>query len=300
MLKLPSTPVFGIRFALVVSLFLAILKTVIGLASGSLAILGSALDSLMDMMVSGVNALALKLSWKNSSEKYAYGLGKVQGFAAIFEGVIVLSSWAFLGYTWVMNFLSKKTPDITSIEIETMVLALLWTGLIMWNFLRIAKVNNSLLIRADALHYSSDLVMNWGILIALILTKYFHLWWTDSTFAVGIALWIVWNALPIIWSGITMLLDSSLSDWEIQEIEKILKDEKALESYHYLRTRKSWDDIFIEAHIVFRDKAISLHDAHMVTDSLESALSARFPGAMIMLHPELDDEPEVCEISDRS
>lgn len=100
-------------------------------------------------------------------------------------------------------------------------------------------MNNSLLIRADALHYSSDLVMNGGILIALILTKYFNLWWTDAVFAIGIAVWILKNALPIIWSGVSMLLDQSLSEAEVQEIETILKNEKSLESYHFLKTRQS-------------------------------------------------------------
>lgn len=166
----------------------------------------------------------------------------------------------------------------------------------MWNFIRISKLTDSLLIRSDSLHYSSDLFMNGGILIALILTKYFHLWWTDAIFAIGISLWIMKNALPIIWSGITMLLDQSLQASEITEIEKILHDEPTLEGFHYLKTRKSGDDIFIEAHIVFRDKNISLKQAHTISESIESALGARFSGATITLHLDIDPEPEVCEI----
>ena len=296
MFNLPTTPSFGIRFALVISIILAILKAIIGFASGSLAILGSALDSLMDMFVSWVNAIALKLSEKNRTEKYAYGLGKVQGFAAIFEWLIVLGSWVFLGYNGIVNFLANKSPEVSLPEIIAMIVAIIWTSIIMWNFLRIAKVNNSLLIKSDALHYSSDLFMNGGILIALLLTKYFSLWWADAVFAFGIALWIMKNAIPIIWSGVSMLLDQSLTEEEIREIETILKNEKWLEWYHYLKTRKSWDDIFIEAHIVFRDKNISLHQAHSISENLESVLGARFPGATITLHLDLDPEPEVCEI----
>lgn len=85
MFKLPATASFGIRSALVISIILAVIKAVIGFASGSLAILGSALDSLMDMFVSAVNAIALKLSEQSGTKTFAYGLGKVQGFAAIFE-----------------------------------------------------------------------------------------------------------------------------------------------------------------------------------------------------------------------
>jgi ferrous-iron efflux pump FieF len=297
MIKIPNTPSFGIRFALVISLILAILKAIIGFASGSLSILGSALDSLMDMFVSWVNALALKLSEHARTKNFSYGLWKVQWFAAIFEWSVVLGSGIFLGYNGIMNFISKKWPEVSSAEIGAMILAILGTSVIMWNFLRIAKIHNSLLIKSDALHYSSDLFMNGGIIIALLLTKYFHLWWTDAIFAIGIGLWIVKNAVPILWSGISMLLDRALKNEEVMQVEKILRWEKSLEWYHYLKTRQSGDDVFIEAHIVFRDKDISLHDAHNVSESLESQIGAKFPGATITLHLDLDPEPEICTIT---
>lgn len=250
----------------------------------------------MDMFVSGVNALALKFSEKDRTNRFSYWLGKLQGFAAIFEGLVVLASGLFLGYNGVIKFMAKEYPEVSLGEISAMILAIIGTAIIMWNFLRISKVNNSLLIRSDALHYSSDLFMNGGILLALILTKYFSLWWTDSIFAIGIALWILKNAIPIIWSGVSMLLDRSLSEKEIDEIDALFKNEKAITSYHYLKTRQSGDDIFIEAHIVFWNKKISLDAAHAVSESLESALGARFPGATITLHLDLDPEPEMCHI----
>ncbi len=94
-----------------------------------------------------------------------------------------------------------------------------------------------------------------------------------------------------------MLLDQSLTEEEVKCIENILKKEKWLEWYHYLKTRKSWDDIFIEAHIVFIDKNISLHDAHTISESVESVLGAKFPGATITLHLDTEPEPEMCEIT---
>ncbi len=285
---LPTTPASGIEFALGISIVLTILKAIIGFTSGSLAILGSALDSLMDIFVSGVNVTALKLSERVRSRDFTYGLGKVQGFAAIFEGIVVLSSGVFLGYHGILNFIAKKAPEVTSIEIIIMLVAIVGTSVIMWNFLRISKLHNSLLIKADALHYSSDLYMNGGILIALIASKYLGLWWCDSVFALGIGLWILSNALPIIGSGISMLLDRSLDPTSIEKIEKMLLTNPAIESFHYLKTRKSWDDIFIEAHIVFRDKTISLRKAHDTGEILENALRKIFPGSTITLH--LDTE----------
>ncbi len=292
MFTLPRTPVFGIRFALIVSIILTIIKGIIWFLSGSLAILGSALDSLMDMFVSGVNALALHLSEKARSRNYTYGLGKVQGFAAIFEWLVVFSSGLFLSYSGVINYLSHKSPTIETIEIITMIIAMAGTALIMWNFLRIQKVSNSLLIKSDTLHYASDLFMNGGILIALMGSKFLGLWWCDAIFAVGIGLWIIKNSLPIIKNGISMLLDHSLDLKSVKKIQSLIRSEKNLESYHYLKTRKSGDDVFIEAHIVFRDKKILLAEAHTISDHLEEKILEYFPGATILLHPDIDGTPE--------
>ena len=124
-MHLPSTPKFGIYFAMILSLILVVVKGIIGFVSGSLAILGSALDSLMDIFVSGVNVVALRLSERTGSKRFAYGLGKVQGFAAIFEGSIVFFSGVFLGYNGYTNLVSKAVPRIELIEIGTMIMALL-------------------------------------------------------------------------------------------------------------------------------------------------------------------------------
>ncbi len=299
MQKLATTATFWIHFALVMSIILAIIKAIIGFLSGSLAILGSALDSLMDMFVSGVNVIALKLSERAGSHTYAYGLGKVQGFAAIFEGMVVFWSWAFLSYNGVINFLAHKWPEVVALEIVAMVVAMVGTGLIMWNFLRISKVTNSLLVRSDALHYSSDLFMNGGILIALLASKYFGLWWCDSIFAIGIGIWIIKNALPIIGNGMHMLLDRALDSESIKKIENFIMEEKEVEDFHYLKTRTSGDNTFVEAHIVFRDKEILLKEAHDVSEVIESKIMATFPGSSVILHLDLDGEPEVCNLQEK-
>ena len=181
-----------------------------------------------------------------------------------------------------------------------MIVAMLGTGAIMWNFLRISRVTNSLLIRSDALHYSSDLFMNGGILLALLASKFFGLWWCDAVFAIGIGLWIIRNALPIIWSGILMLLDRALDAESIQKIGKFIMEEKGVEDFHYLKTRTSGDHTFIEAHIVFANKDILLREAHDISEAIESKVMAAFPGSTVTLHLDIDDAPELCDIRTRT
>ena len=89
-----------------------------------------------------------------------------------------------------------------------------------------------------------------------------------------------------------MLLDHSLDPEAIKKIEKIIKQEEAIESFHYLKTRKSGDETLIEAHIVFKNKQILLFDAHKVSEDIEEKISQKFPGSSITLHLDLDDTPE--------
>lgn len=142
--------------------------------------------------------------------------------------------------------------------------------------------------------------MNGGILIALLASKFFGLWWCDAVFAVGIGLWIIHNALPIIWSGATMLLDRALSTESIKKIEAFINEEKEVEDFHYLKTRTSGDFTFVEAHIVFRDKEILLKHAHEISENIESKIMATFPGSTVTLHLDIDDAPELCNIRDRA
>lgn len=173
-----------------------------------------------------------------------------------------------------------------------MIIAVIGTAVIMWNFLRISKVTNSLLIKSDALHYASDLYMNGGILIALLASKFFGLWWCDAVFAIGIGLWIIRNALPIIWSGILMLLDRSMDAESVKKIESLIMAENGVENFHYLKTRTSGDNFFIEAHVVFRDKEILLRKAHDISEKIESKIMKTFPGSTVTLHLDYDNTPE--------
>ena len=295
-----SSPQSWIRFALIVSGIIATIKIIIGLLSGSLALLGSALDSLLDMFVSGVNHATIKISEKSRNKKYAYGFGKTQWFAAIFEWIVVLSSWVFLIISGTQSLLNHHTPEISIPVILAMIIASIGTSLIVWNFKIILRTHNSLIVRSDMLHYTSDLFINIGILSALCLNIFFtSLWWIDAIIWILIGLWILISSSKIIWSGVSMLLDRSLPEEEVQKIESLFQNHPSLEWYHFLKTRMSGDDVFIESHIVFREKDISLKEAHTISDQIENQLMNIFPTATISLHLDIDPVPETCLLRER-
>lgn len=97
-----------------------------------------------------------------------------------------------------------------------------------------------------------------------------------------------------------MLLDRSLDIQSINKIENLITAEEGVEDFHYLKTRTSGDSTFIEAHIVFRDKEILLRKAHDISEAIESKIMAIFPGSTVTLHLDYDNEPELCNIRDKT
>ena len=102
--------------------------------------------------------------------------------------------------------------------------------------------------------------MNGGILIALLASKFLGLWWCDAVFAIGIGLWIIRNAVPIVWSGIIMLLDRSLDKDSIEKIEKFIREEKGIEDFHLLDLTKKQTDYLLQKNYLgeFRLTALTL------------------------------------------
>jgi cation diffusion facilitator family transporter len=100
------------------SFSLVILKTIVGLASGSVAVLASAVDSLLDFMVSLFNAFAVRGSEKPRDENHNYGHGKIEGVAALFEGLFILASAIFVLWKAGQKFLHPTALESTGLNLE--------------------------------------------------------------------------------------------------------------------------------------------------------------------------------------
>lgn len=280
---LSSSPEAGIRFAAVVSFVLMLLKAILWWFSGSLAIIGSALDSFMDIFVSLANGAALSMSKWHRTRHFSYWFGKIQGFAALFEGGAVFAGGAWL--LWNAFHAYQNPISIDFLEIWLMTLATLGSALIVWNFTQIQKTHpNSLLVTSDKLHYSSDILMNGGVLGSILATRFFGWTWVDAVSGGVIGIVIMYNSLAILRRWLGMLLDSSLSFEEIQHIDQIILSHRAVASYHNLRTRKSWDEVFLEAHLVFAEAWILLDKAHRISHQVEDTLRKAFPHITVTFH----------------
>lgn len=135
----------------------------------------------------------------------------------------------------------------------------------------VAKKTNSMVIKADALHYKTDVYTNIAVLISLVLVNLTGYEIVDIIVGGFIALFIIYSAYELIRDGILILLDRAVEDEIVLKIEKIINSNERINTYHLLKTREAANQTFVEVHLVF-DCLITLMEAHKVSDKIENEI----------------------------
>ena len=251
-----------------VAAVLTLIKLVIGFASGSVAVLASAIDSVLDMFVSIFNYFAISNSEKPADNTFNYGRGKIEALASVIEGTIITVSGLFLLYQAVKKALSGEVSQLLETSIFVMLISLVITISLVIYLNYVAKETNSMVIKADALHYKTDVFSNGAVLISLILVSLTGYEIIDVFVGGGIALYIIYSAYELVHDGVLVLLDRSVDEEIVSKIIEIIERNENVNTYHLLKTREAANQTFVEVHLVF-NCLITLMEAHKASDSIE-------------------------------
>jgi len=279
---------------------LVIMKMTVGILSGSIAVLASAIDSFLDLTVSLFNYFALHNAEKDPDDLFHYGRSKIEPLAAVIEGVVVSLSALFILYEALVKIAHPREMGHMAESIWVMIASFIITAFLVAFLNYVAKKTKNMVIRADALHYKTDLYSNGAVLMALVLISYTAEELIDPILGVGIAIFMIYSAIPIIKEGVLMLLDAALESEDIEKIQNILKSEKEITSYHFLQTREAGSNIFISVHAVF-NISISLYDAHNIGDNVEDKIKALFEDKKthVLIHMDPYDDSEMNELEEK-
>lgn len=252
---------------------LMILKLIVAIISGSMAVMASAIDSLLDMLVSLFNHFTYKKSQSPSTESFNYGFGKLEGMAAIFESVLICSSGVYIIYQSIQKFITKSAIDSVEQSILIMLVSILATFCIVCFLKYIAKSNHSIIIKSEILHYKVDLFSNLAVILSLILIYATSLFVIDSIIGAILGVYICIQSYKIAKDGFLNLLDKAIDENLHNKIIEILTSNPQITSYHHLKSRQSGKHIFLEYHLVF-DSEISLFKAHSISDKIEENIKS--------------------------
>ncbi|MGR4000873.1 MAG: cation diffusion facilitator family transporter [Alphaproteobacteria bacterium] len=267
--------------SLVVSGVLILLKGFAWLSTGSVAMLGSLADSALDFIASLGIFYSLRISQTGTSSDYRFGRGKAEAVAAFVQAGLIGGSALFVLEESVSRALSGVEVRFGYVGILVSGFAFLATlGLVIYQRYVLSRAY-SLAIKADSMHYVTDLLGNAGVMVALLLSQ-FGLGWADPVAGFGIALWLLWSGWLIVRESLGVLLDRELSDTEREQIVAVVDLHREVLSVSGLRTRQAGSDKFIELTVAL-DGNMRLYRSHAVMASLKADLEVQFPGSDVVI-----------------
>ncbi len=276
---------------------LTFVKLIVGILSGSVAVLASAIDSILDMGVSIFNYFAIKKSEEHPDEKFQYGKGKIQAIAGVIEGTIITLSGIYIIYEGINKVLHGKSVEYLGISLAVMLFSIILTWLLVRYLLRVAKETDNIVIKADALHYQTDLLSNGAVIVSLFIVYLTGWSWIDALFGIGIGLYIIYSAYEIIVESVMILLDRALDGEIVAKIGEILSSDSRVRGYHWLKTRTDGRHNFVEFHLVLTPE-MTLEEAHQIAEDLEYKIASLEPNKGWVITPHFDpyDDEHINEI----
>ncbi|MGX5218079.1 cation diffusion facilitator family transporter [Pseudomonas segetis] len=274
--------------ALVAALALALAKAVAWWLSGSVSLLAGLTDSLLDGAASLLNLIAVHYSLRPADDDHRYGHGKAEALAGLGQALFIGASAVLVGVQGVERLINPQPLTSESLGIAVMLLSLAVTVALLMFQRHVVKVTGSTAIRADSLHYRSDLLLNSSILLALFLASFGWLQ-IDAIFAIGIAFYILWSAISIAREAGAVLMDKELSPDVSEHMHNLVCAVPGVLGAHDLRTRISGTRWFVQLHLELPGD-LSLSKAHALCEQVEDAIRAEYPQAEVLVHA---DPPEV-------
>ncbi|RVT94081.1 cation diffusion facilitator family transporter [Sphingomonas crocodyli] len=268
-----------------VALILAILKGHAAWISGSVAMLGSLADTVLDIVASLATLYGVRLAARPADRKHRFGHGKAEAIAALFQVVLISISAFGLIIRAIEQWIEGAETGAAHEGIAVSVLSLILTGGLLLYQRRIIAQTGSVAIRTDNVHYQSDLLLNGAVIVALVLDGFVGVTGADPLFGIAIALWLAWGAWRASGDAIDQLMDKEWPEEKRQAFVRAVRCHPELEGIHELRTRTSGDRDFVQFHI-WVDPAMTIGEAHRAMDALEARLMAEFPDTEILINPE--------------
>lgn len=255
--------------------------------TGSVSVLSTLIDSLMDIAASFVNFIAVRNALRPADTEHRFGHGKAEPLAGLGQAAFVGGSSLFLMIEALDRLVSPAPITQQGVGIAVMAFAIVVTVALVSFQSYVVRRTKSLAISADSLHYKGDVLIHASVIVSLLISVYFGINYLDPLFGIGIALYVLWNAWLILQKALHELMDRELDQADRDRIIAIARAHKEVRDIHDLRTRSAGPRSFIQFHLEL-DKNISLVRAHEISDEVEAKVRAAFPGAGVIIH----EDPE--------
>lgn len=276
------------RASVITASLLGGMKLVAAIFTGSLALAASFVDSLMDVFSSSVNLLAVRIGSRPADEDHRYGHGKAEGLAGMFQGAVVGFSGVFLAVESVRRLIDGGGVEHEVAGLVVMAVSTVASVWITWLLRRTARETGSVALSADSVHYASDIWMNSGVFVALIVVRWTGAQWVDAAVGLGVAGLVVNSSWSVIRASLDELMDRDLGPAVEKEIRAgIARLVPEARSVHDVKTRRAGRNRFVDLAVGF-DRGLPFAEAHRLSERVRRAVAQAVPGAEVQVHADPD------------
>ncbi|GAA6204799.1 MULTISPECIES: cation diffusion facilitator family transporter [Thalassotalea] len=268
--------------ATVTALILVVIKLYAWFVTDASAMLASATDSMLDLFASVMNVIILRFALAPADQEHKFGHGKAESLAGLVQAAFVLGSASLLMINGVERVITPKAIVQTQVGVWVSVIAIVFTLVLVFIQKYVIAKTQSLAISADSLHYQSDLILNLGVLAALLLSQDY---WprADGIFTLLVGLYLLYGAAKIMWLSVQHLMDHELSFEEINKINAIVAAHPNALGLHDLRTRQAGHQRFIQFHLEL-DDTLTLLAAHSIGETIERDIEQALAPCEVFIH----------------
>ncbi len=258
------------KYSTIANLSLAIIKAVVGVLSGSIALLADAVHSFSDIFASLAVFIGLKLSQRKPDEKFPYGYYKFETLSSLIISVIIIISGIEIAIESIHGII---TPKPISIPLTAIAVALI--SVVVSFFLarlkdRVGKEINSPALINDGKHSFVDIfssfIVFFGILSAYIGYPIFQ-----GVAGFAVAMLIIYIGIKFGKESVLVLLDANLDPKIVEKIKSIAINFEGVKGVHDIKVRRSGPYVFAELHLE-TEKRLSIQKANEISERLEKRI----------------------------
>jgi len=280
-----------IAFLSVISNSLVVmLKIVVGIITGSVAILSEAIHSFLDLIAAFIAFISVRISKKPADTGHPYGHGKVENLSGTIETILIFAAGIWMIYECVQKLVNPAPVHLPVLGIVVMLAGAL-INLIVSKFVkREAEKVNSVAMKSNALHLLTDVYTSLGVAASLLVVTLTEWYILDPIIGMVLAVYIIYEAFKLMKEAFPPLIDTRLSEEEEKTILKIIETfQQEFIEIHDFRTRRSGPQEYIDFHLVVASH-VTIKDVHDLCDRIERDITNEFKQAQVMIHPEPESE----------
>jgi cation diffusion facilitator family transporter len=284
-----DAPVRIAAISLAVTAALLVLKLVFGVISGSIAVLGDAVDSATDLTAGAAALISVRISAQPADEEHPYGHGKVETISAAVAATIIAVGGGVIVYQALRRLIEGGGDIDPGIGLIAMVIAAFANLLLAFFMRREANRSHSMALRAEATHLQTNVVQAGMIIIGLTLVAVTNEDVFDPLVALGLAAYMGWTALGLVRIAASEVMDTALPEADLSVIHDVLVEHRDhVRGFHRLRTRRSGAVRHVDMHLLV-EPDLTVEQVHPISDGIEHEIEERLPGTICVIHVEPDD-----------